>query len=57
MDPIYLGDGVYLTHDGYQAKLYTTDGKNETNTIYLDDNVIDVLIEELKELRERRNGH
>lgn len=40
----YLGDGVYIDHDGYQFKLTTEDGYSETNTIYLDPQVVDSLL-------------
>lgn len=41
---IYLGDGVYLSHDGYQYVLTTDDGLVVTNTIYLDPQVTAALI-------------
>lgn len=32
----YLGDGVYVSTDGYHIVLTTEDGVQTTNTIYLD---------------------
>ena len=37
--PAYLGDGVYAAFDGFQIRLWTTDGISETNVIFLDPEV------------------
>lgn len=34
--PDYLGDGAYASFDGYQYRLYTSDGAHITNEIFLD---------------------
>jgi hypothetical protein len=39
----YLGDGVYVSYDGYQVKLFTHNGKAVTNAIFLDHLVADSL--------------
>ncbi|OBG06593.1 hypothetical protein A5772_21535 [Mycolicibacter sinensis] len=33
--PTYLGDGLYVTHDGYQVELYAHNGLEKTNSVYL----------------------
>jgi len=33
---VYLGDAVYVSHDGYHIVLTTEDGIRTTNTIYLE---------------------
>jgi hypothetical protein len=35
----YLGDGVYVSFDGFHIILTTWDGYRDTNTIYLEDTV------------------
>lgn len=36
----YLGDAVYVEHDGYQVWLVTTDGIRDTNSIALEPSVL-----------------
>ena len=36
----YIGDGVYVGHDGYQITLETSDGNQMTNRIALDSTTI-----------------
>lgn len=40
---IYLGDGVYAEFDGYQIKLYTSNGMTESEPIFLEAGVASVL--------------
>ena len=47
---IYLGDGAYACWDGSRLVLTTSDGIRDTNTIYLDMEVLDVLIQWLYNL-------
>ena len=42
--PHYLGDGVYIVNDGFHYILYTSNGIERTNTIYLDPQVIHALL-------------
>lgn len=37
---VYLGDGVYAKHDGYQIWLWTSDGVHSSSGIALEPNVI-----------------
>lgn len=32
----YLGDGAYASYDGYQVRIYTSDGIRTTNEVYLE---------------------
>lgn len=45
---VYLGDGCYGEWDHGMLKLTTSDGISDTNTIYLEDFVIEALQEYLK---------
>ncbi len=36
----YLGDGVYAEYDGYMVKLTTSNGLQDTNTIYLEPGIL-----------------
>lgn len=35
-DKAYLGDGLYAEYDGWQIKLYASNGVEATNTVYLE---------------------
>jgi len=47
---IYLGDGVYVSYDGYHIVLTTSTGGEPDNTIYLDHYVSTQLVEYMKRL-------
>lgn len=49
----YLGDGVYVEHDGYQLWLTTSNGICDTNKIALDDEVLQALLEYVTQQRLR----
>lgn len=34
--PFYIGDGAYVTFDGFQIRLFTSNGINETNEVFLE---------------------
>jgi len=36
----YLGDGLYVRWEGYQVKLYSSDGERVLNEVYLDEGVL-----------------
>jgi hypothetical protein len=40
----YIGDGVYVSFDGSQFEVITSDGRQATNTIYLEFAVFDNLV-------------
>jgi hypothetical protein len=48
--PIYLGDGLYASFDGYQVRLMTCTGDIDypDNIIYLDDEVAMNLLDYIK---------
>lgn len=48
----YLGDGVYVDHDGYAVVLTTENGYESTNRIVLEPEVIAKLEEWTKVFRE-----
>lgn len=45
----YLGDGLYYSFDGYQIKLFTTNGITTTNEVFLEPEVLDRLLDKLRE--------
>lgn len=53
---VYLGDGVYAGHDGYQIWLYTDNGMSITNKIALDPSVLAVFLEYVKSLKQENNN-
>lgn len=52
MTKMYLGDGVYVSFDGYALTLTTADGISTTNTIVLEPPVYAALIAYVDRLRE-----
>ena len=50
MDKIYIGDGVFLSYDGYQIKLEAESGGG-LNVIYLDPHTYQCLIVTMKRLQ------
>lgn len=40
MEPVYLGDGLYMDYDGYQVRLYASNGIETTNEVFLEPTVI-----------------
>ena len=52
----YLGDGVYASFDGYHVILTTENGIDSTNTIYLDDTVIEAFKSYIVDLQERNDA-
>lgn len=45
----YIGDGVYVSYDGYQLKL-ETERENGTDEIYLDPSIWQMLLRHVKSL-------
>jgi len=33
----YIGDGIYVTFDGQQIKMWTSDGEHRSDVIYIDE--------------------
>lgn len=54
MKKVYLGDSVYASFDGYQIWLTTENGFDASNSIALDDQVLQALIN-YKERLENEN--
>lgn len=42
---VYLGDGLYASYDGYQFRLYASNGMQVTNEVFLDRLVFRAFIE------------
>lgn len=56
MDKQYLGDAVYVEHDGFGLTLTTENGIYATNTIYLQPDVYAALVGYADGLRKLREG-
>lgn len=53
---MYIGDGVYVDHEGYDIVLTTWDGIRVTNNIVLEPEVYANLVEYVKRLLELRDA-
>lgn len=51
----YLGDGVYMDFDGYHIVLTTNNGREDTNTVYLEPEVLDNMLRMLKTMEQKWN--
>lgn len=51
-DKIYVGDGVYLSNDGYHLVLTTEDAYGASNTIYLEPEMLKTIQNYLDKLKE-----
>lgn len=50
---VYLGDSVYAEYDGYHVVLTTENGFGPTNTIYLEEGVLEALNAYVERLKRR----
>lgn len=50
-DAHYLGDGLYVTHDGWQVELFAHNGIGKTNQVFLEPSVLKAFVEWLKQNR------
>jgi hypothetical protein len=53
MDKKYLGDGAYVEYNGYNFVLTTSNGIQDTNTIYLEPEHLDMLMDYAKRVYEQ----
>jgi hypothetical protein len=51
----YLGDGLYVEFDGWQYKLYASNGVRITNEVYLDESVLAAFFDFVKRSKEQRD--
>lgn len=51
-EKVYLGDGVYAAYDGHMVELTTSNGDIDTNTIFLEPQVIESLLRYLEKLKD-----
>jgi hypothetical protein len=47
--PTYLGDGLYVSHDGWQVELFAHDGIGKTNMVFLEPKVLERFLAWVKE--------
>lgn len=52
-DYVYLGDGLYASFDGYQLRLYTSDGIRETNEVFLEPSTLAELLHYVEHLKKQ----
>lgn len=52
----YLGDAVYVQHDGYHVILSTEDGIRTTNEVFLEPHVLNEFERWLTEVRKAKGG-
>ena len=57
MNKFYLGDGAYVEYDGYGLILTTSNGIEDTNTIYLEPEVFGNLEGYVRRLREETEAN
>ena len=51
MEPKHIGDGVYVSYDGYQIKLMANSHIHPTDTIYLDVEVVANLLTVIEKIK------
>ena len=52
-EPAYLGDGLYVSHDGWQVELFAHNGIFKTNQVFLEPEVLVAFEAYLKDFREK----
>lgn len=50
---IYLGDGLYASHDGVQIRVFSHNGIHETNVVYMEPLVLENFEKWVENLRAR----
>jgi hypothetical protein len=55
-DRIYLGDAVYVSFDGFNIILETSNGLNTTNTIFLEPMVFNGLLNHVETIKKALEG-
>lgn len=51
---VYLGDGLYASFDGFQLRLYASDGIRDTNEVFLDSDTLASLLQFVEFIKEKR---
>lgn len=46
----YLGDGLYASYDGYQVRLYASNGRDVSNEVFLEPGVLLAFVNYLKHI-------
>ena len=52
----YLGDGLYAAFDGWQIELYSSNGQEKTNQVYLEPEVLVAFWKYVKKLGKQSNA-
>jgi hypothetical protein len=47
----YLGDGLYADHDGFQIRLYASNGIETTNEVFLEPPVLGAFLKYLERVK------
>lgn len=53
---VYIGDGLYVSYDGYQVELYASDGQRKTNQVFLEPVVLNAFLKYVTKLKETQHG-
>lgn len=53
---IYLGDGLYGEFDGYQFRLYTSNGFSEDNEVFLEPTVLNTFWRWVKSFEQKEES-
>lgn len=53
---VYLGDGLYADHDGYQLCLTAENGMDVSDTVYLDSEVWAALVRYVKRIHDAQEA-
>lgn len=53
--PEYLGDGLYAEYDGWQIRLFASNGIGTTNEVFLEPDVLRAFLKYVQAVREK-NG-
>lgn len=55
-DPEYIGDGVYIGHDGFRFILRTSSHENQMGQIFLEPDVVQNLIDYTTRIKEKADA-
>jgi hypothetical protein len=52
IDDSYLGDGLYVSFDGWQIELYASNGIEKTNSVLLDSDTLAAFLKYVERLQQ-----
>jgi hypothetical protein len=51
----YLGDGLYASFDGFQVEVFSHDGLNKTNSVFMEPDILDSFIGFIKSIKQKES--